>query len=137
MDEQRQLNMYSQGRVRSARNHYEGIALASQIEGASRHQLVVILYDHLLCTLETLARGISTQSNAVANAQRQRALSILHALSDGLDRANGGPLAAQLDHIYAQCSRNIGADCDVNQLREVIASITELATAWRAIGQGG
>lgn len=120
---------------------YRRINVETSMHTIDQHQIVSLLFDGLLQSLATargaLARGdVPAKCNAIA-----RALRILEeGLSTGLDRVDGGELAANLAALYDYCTRRLilaNAQNDDAILQEVQALIEPVAQSWKAIKQGG
>jgi flagellar protein FliS len=132
--------MFANAGYASARARYATIDLASKVEGASPHQLIAVLYDEVLKTLDTLAVGLAANGTLPREGviqRRSRANSILLGLEGSLDHAQGGELARGLSAIYREARRMIGVGVTghdpklIIQAREMIA---EIAAAWAKIG---
>jgi flagellar secretion chaperone FliS len=129
--------MYRHTSLHRARSHYEGVALASEIEAASPHQLVTILYRTLTETLETIIAAMIKDDRMKLRDQHARAQSILHALEGGLDVPQGGELAVQLNSVYRRCRAHLAQAAsagDSDGLTELRDGVTAMAEAWSAIG---
>ncbi|MCA3239633.1 MAG: flagellar export chaperone FliS [Curvibacter sp.] len=119
---------------------YRRINVETSMHTIDQHQIVSLLFDGMLQSLATargaLARGdIPAKCNAIA-----RALRILEeGLSTGLDRVDGGELAANLAALYDYCTRRLilaNAQNDDTILQEVQALIEPVAQSWKAMKQG-
>jgi flagellar protein FliS len=123
-----------------AHKRYAAVDLSSKVEGASPHQLITVLYDEALKTLDTLAAGMA--ANGVLTSEgiiqrRSRASSILLGLEGSLDHAQGGELSKGLSAIYREARRLIGegaAARDPKPIMQARELISEIATAWAQIG---
>ena len=123
-----------------ARARYQSVDLASQIEGASPHRLVQILFEELTKAVDALDVAVR-RSDYVQRGQRQaRALAILNGLETSLDFERGGEIAAGLARIYREARRLIILACKDNDpapLDRAREMLGEIASAWEAIGQRG
>jgi len=123
-----------------ARARYNTIDLASRVEGASPHQLIAVLYDELIKSLDTLAVGLSangTLTRAAAIQRKSRANAILLSLEGCLDHAQGGELAQGLAAIYREGRRLIDAGVRSHDPKPIIQTremISEISDAWARIG---
>jgi flagellar secretion chaperone FliS len=115
---------------------YRDIEVASRVEGASPHGLIVILFDELLKGLDTLrAANDGTDLGRRLSAQ-SRCISLLHGLEEALDYQRGGEIAANLGKIYREARRLITSPAGpqragaIDQARKMLI---EIAGAWEAI----
>ncbi|MFM6853280.1 MAG: flagellar export chaperone FliS [Sphingopyxis sp.] len=123
----------------SARLSYGSVDFTSRVEGATPHQLVVILFDELLASLDTMAIAAARGQFATYLDRQSRALAVLQGLDTSLDFEAGGELARGLASIYSQAKQRI---LNASQTEDRVAAITgvrvmlaEIADAWAAIGQ--
>ena len=124
-------------RAGGAGAHYRTVDLNSNIESASPHRLVSILYDELTVTLARLRAAIGRGDLARQNEAHARALSIVQTLHNGLDFEKGGEIAAALASIYAEAARLIGQGSrarDTKPIEEAQTMLGEIVEAWKAIG---
>ena len=130
----------SRGKFGSAGASYQNIDLTSRIEGATPHQLVQIMYEELLKTLDAMAVA-TARGDYVQRGQRQsKALAILTGLETSLDFEKGGEIAMGLVTIYREARRLVIAGGREGEARHVTAAremIFGISTAWDAIGQRG
>jgi flagellar protein FliS len=120
---------------------YRRINVETSMHTIDQHQIVSLLFDGMLQSLATargaLARGdVPAKCNAIARALRI----VEEGLSTGLDRVDGGELAANLAALYDYCTRRLilaNAQNDDAILQEVQALIEPVAQSWKAIKQGG
>jgi flagellar secretion chaperone FliS len=130
----------SRGKFGVASARYQSVDLSSRIEGATPHQLVQMMYEELLKSLDAMAVA-ARRGDYVQRGQRQsRALAILTALETSLDFDKGGEIAAGLVTIYREARRLAvagGRDGEAGRIGEARAILAEIATAWDAIGQRG
>lgn len=116
---------------------YRNIDVSSQLEGASPHRLVAILFEELIKAIETV-QAAQRHGDMGKRAERQaRALSILHALEGSLDFERGGEIAANLASIYREARRLISASGRDNQpelIEQARFMLADIASAWGSIG---
>lgn len=128
------------GNPASARARYHTIDVGSQVEAASPHRLIAILYEELLKTLGTIEAGLragSTANRPGMPQRRARANSILMGLEGSLDRSQGGDLAQGLAAIYREARRLIADGITENDPKRIVQAremVVEIADAWAAIG---
>lgn len=123
----------------SPRRHmgsYQAVDTVSRVEGASPHQLVVILFDELLLRLDAAIRH-AERGEAVPMIQaRARASAIVMALEESLDFEKGGELALALARIYREASRRINAAMSPDKVDVLMSArqmLAEIAEAWKRI----
>jgi len=132
--------MFASAGYASAKQHYTTIDLGSKIEGATPHQLIAVLYEELLKTLDALAVGLAangTLSREGAIKRRSRTNSILQGLEGSLDHAQGGEIAGGLAAIYREARRLVGEAVTQSDPKPIIQAremIAEIADAWARIG---
>ncbi len=115
---------------------YRAVDVNARVEGASPHQLIVILFEELMKALDSLRAAEAAGDRGRAAPLQSRALSILHGLETGLDMEKGGEIAQSLAKIYREARRLIaipggGRDAALEQARAMLADV---AGAWAAIG---
>jgi flagellar protein FliS len=115
---------------------YRAVDVNARVEGASPHQLIVILFEELMKALDSLRAAEAAGDRCRAAPLQSRALSILHGLETGLDMEKGGEIAKSLAKIYREARRLIaipgaGRDTALEQAR---AMLSDVAGAWAAIG---
>lgn len=115
---------------------YKAVDTASRVEGASPHDLVVILFDELLLRLDAAVRHAQRGECVPMIQARARASAIVIALEESLDFNKGGELALALARIYREASRRINAAMSVDKVDLLISArqmLAEIAEAWRTI----
>lgn len=115
---------------------YKAVDTASRVEGASPHDLVVILFDELLLRLDASIRHAQRSESVPMIQARARASAIVIALEESLDFNKGGELALALARIYREASRRINAAISVDKVDMLISArqmLAEIAEAWRTI----
>ncbi|USI73709.1 flagellar export chaperone FliS [Sphingomonas morindae] len=123
-----------------ARARYRALDISTKVEGASPHQLIGILFDEVMKTLDTLAAGIAAGNGPTSPGmpeRRARAVSILLGLEGCLDHGQGGELAAGLAAIYREARRLLGEGLEKRDLAPLVQArdlIAEIAEAWGKIG---
>jgi flagellar protein FliS len=128
------------GNAASARARYHTIDVGSQVEAASPHRLIAILYEEALKQLDTIVAGFragSTANRPGMPERRGRANTILMGLEASLDRGQGGDLANGLGAIYREARRLISVGMTENDPNPIIQAremIAEIADAWASIG---
>ncbi len=132
--------MFATAGYAAAKAQYSSIDIASKVEGATPHQLITVLYDELIKSLDTLVVGLSangTLTRAGAIQRKARANAILFGLDGCLDHEQGGELARGLSAIYREARRLLEAAVAQHDPKPVIQAremISEIASAWAKIG---
>lgn len=130
--------MYTPVSSRAA-NAYRQIGVQSGIDGATPHQLVQMLFDGLLQSLNA-ARG-ALQRGEIENkgAHIGKSVRILEeGLKGALNPVQGGELAVNLGTLYDYCiSRLTMANLrnDLTLVEEVVGLIEPVAQGWKEMGQ--
>jgi len=122
-----------------AASAYKRVGIETSVDGASPHQLVVLLFDALMSSLTmaraAMARGdIEVKGREIIKAVRL----IEEGLKVGLDVEHGGEIAANLHGVYSyavRCLTQANLKNDESQVVEVIQLIEPLADAWKQIGK--
>ncbi|WCM88979.1 flagellar export chaperone FliS [Acidovorax sp. NCPPB 3576] len=120
---------------------YRQVGVQSSVDGASPHQLIQMLFDGLMQSLNA-ARG-SMQRGDVEEKGRHlgKAVRIIEeGLKGGLNPAQGGELAANLKALYDYCVGRLtmaNLRNDVTLVEEVVNLIVPVAQGWGEIGAGG
>ncbi|VWX60282.1 flagellar protein potentiates polymerization [Burkholderiales bacterium 8X] len=129
--------MYIAPHARAA-NAYRKVNVETNVDGASPHQLIVLLFDGLRQSLATAESALLRGDIPTKGAQIVRSVRFLEeGLKAGLDDAKGGELAANLRALYDYCiSRLTTANLrnDAKAVAEVAALIAPLAQGWKEIG---
>lgn len=127
----------SRGQFGNARARYQDIDVGSRIEGATPHQLVAVMFEELLKSLDAMAVAVQRGDLLRRGRCQSRALGILKGLENSLDFENGGDIAEGLASIYREATRLILAGGKANDPAAVAAAremVGEIASAWEAIG---
>lgn len=127
----------SRGQFGGAGARYKSVDLASRIEGATPHQLVLLMYEELLKAVDAMAVA-ARRGDYVQRGERQaRAFAILSGLETSLDFEQGGEIARGLVVVYREARRLLiaggrdGGEAMIAQAREMLG---EIADAWAQIG---
>lgn len=125
------------GAMGGARLRYQMVDVASQVEGASPHRLVGILFEELMKAMEIMIAAQRAGNRAKVIDKQSRASTILLALETSLDFRNGGEIAINLAMVYREARRLIvlggreNKPEHVEQAREYLSGIVD---AWEQIG---
>ncbi|HYJ52954.1 MAG TPA: flagellar protein FliS [Allosphingosinicella sp.] len=124
----------------TAMARYHGVDIASRIEGATPHQLVQIMYEELLKSLDAMAFAASRGDYVKRGQHQSKTLAILTALETSLDFEKGGEIASGLVTVYREGRRLVvagGREGDAQPLLKAREMLGEIASAWEAIGRNG
>jgi flagellar secretion chaperone FliS len=124
----------------AATARYQGVDIASRIEGATPHQLVQILYEELLKSLDAMAFAALRGDYVKRGRHQSKSLAIITALETSLDFDKGGEIASGLVTIYREARRLVvaaGREGDAQSVVKAREMLGEIASAWEAIGRGG
>ena len=120
-----------------ARGRYQSVDTSTRVEGASPHQLVMVLFDELLRSLDAMIAATS-RGDAVQRLNRQgRVLAVLGGLDSSLDFDRGGEVAESLALIYREARRLTlqgGREANLAPLQQARAMLGEISSAWQTIG---
>ncbi|WP_159917571.1 flagellar export chaperone FliS [Pantoea sp. 18069] len=130
--------MYTPVSSRAA-NAYRQIGVQSGIDGATPHQLVQMLFDGLLQSLNA-ARG-ALQRGEIENkgVHIGKAVRILEeGLKGALNPVQGGELAVNLGTLYDYCITRLtmaNLRNDLALVEEVVGLVEPVAQGWKEMGQ--
>jgi len=125
------------GAMGGARLRYQAVDIESQVEGASPHRLIGILFEELMKAIEIMLAAQRAGNRAKTIDKQARSSTILLALETSLDFRNGGEIAINLARVYREARRLIqegGRGDDpamVERARDLLAGIVD---AWEQIG---
>ena len=129
--------MYTPVSSRAA-NAYRQVGVQSGLESASPHRLIQMLFDGLLQNLNTAIGALQRGDIELKGQQIGRAVRILEeGLKGGLNREQGGELAANLGALYDYCVQRLtvaNLRNDVAAVEEVLALMSPVAKSWQEIG---
>lgn len=117
---------------------YRQVGVQSAIDGASPHMLIKMLFDGLTLSLNAARGALHRGDTEEKGRQIGKAVRILEeGLKAGLNPAQGGQLASNLQALYDYCvSRLTLANVrnDVTLIEEVSVLIAPVAQSWSEIG---
>jgi len=119
-----------------ALKRYAAVETDSRIEGATPHQLVRILFEELLLSIDAAALALRASDRAKTLDKQTRALTLLHALETSLDFERGGDIAMSLGTIYRETRKRILEATALGQPESMTMArgyIAEIADAWGQI----
>ena len=121
-----------------AASAYRQVGVQSGLESASPHRLVQMLFDGLLQNLNTTIGALQRGDIELKGQEIGRAVRILEeGLKGGLNREQGGELAANLGALYDYCVQKLtfaNLRNDVQAVEEVITLMSPIAKSWQEIG---
>jgi flagellar protein FliS len=130
--------MYNAVSSRAA-NAYRKVSAETNVDGASPHQLIALLFDGLRQALASAEAALLRGDMAVKGAQIVRSVRFIEeGLKGGLDDAKGGDLAARLRALYDYCILRLTIANTRNDARivaEVASLIAPVAQGWQEIGR--
>lgn len=116
---------------------YRKVGLETQIESASPHKLVVMLFDGALVAIANAQRHMEGKAIAEKGKAISSAIDIIaNGLQASLDHERGGEIAIQLDALYEYMGRRLlhaNLHNDLAALKEVSSLLQELKSAWEKI----
>jgi flagellar protein FliS len=121
----------------NAARRYAAVDSSSKVEGATPHQLIQILFQELVTSIDIAIVALRDGDVPKANMRQTRALSILHALEASLDFEKGGDIATSLAMVYREARRRMiraVAERDAAPLEDARTFIADIASAWKEIG---
>lgn len=112
---------------------YQKIDLEAEIESASPHRLVAMLYEGFLTRVAQAKVAINNGDFEGKARNVTKAMNILVGLKGGLDPKHNQELADRLFELYDYCERRLldaSAQRDVSGFDEVSDLIREVKDAW-------
>lgn len=118
-------------------NAYTAVSLESQINGATPHQLIVLLYDGAINAMRRAEIYFQSGNIARRGEMLSRAINIIdNGLRAGLDHDKGGEIASELESLYEYISRTL-LEANLNKsgenLPHLIALMTEMSETWQSV----
>lgn len=121
-----------------AMRQYQSVNTQAQAVDASPHRLIQMLMEGGLTRIAQASGAMARQQTALKGELIGKAIGIVTGLRQGLDLAQGGELAGNLDNLYQyMVSRLLQANAqnDATALEEVATLLRDVKTGWDAIGQ--
>jgi flagellar protein FliS len=116
---------------------YRKIGLETQLDGASPHKLVVMLFDGALLSIANAQRFMENKEIAEKGKAISRAIDIIaNGLQASLDLESGGNIAQQLDSLYEYMGQRLlhaNLRNDIAALKEVSTLLQDLKSAWEQL----
>lgn len=116
---------------------YRKVGLESQLDSASPHKLVVMLFDGALFAVANAQRHMENKEIAAKGQAISKAIDIIaNGLQASLDLESGGDIAKQLEALYEYMGQRLlhaNLRNDIAALREVSQLLQEIKGAWEKI----
>lgn len=116
---------------------YRKVGLETQLDGASPHKLVVMLFDGALVAVGNAQRHMENKEIAEKGKAISKAIDIIgNGLQASLDLEAGGEIAVKLEALYEYIGQRLlhaNLHNDIAALREVSSLLQELKSAWEKI----
>ena len=126
------------GSTRSGANAYAKVGLETGVVAASPHKLIVMLFDGAIVAINNAKTHMKAgQFEDKGRAITKAVLIVDEGMRGSLDKKAGGEIAANLDALYGyiiQCLMRANLRNDPALLDESLALLTDLKSAWDAIG---
>lgn len=119
-------------------NVYAQVSMETGVLAASPNKLIIMLYEGAITACYSAIRHMQISDIPNKGAMISQAILIIESgLRLSLNKKAGGEIAESLDALYAYMSRQLSMANVRNQpelVQEVIKLLTELKSAWEAIG---
>lgn len=116
---------------------YRKVGLETQLDSASPHKLVVMLFDGALVAVANAQRHMEHKEIAAKGQAISKAIDIIaNGLQASLDLEEGGSIATQLEALYEYMGQRLlhaNLHNDIAALKEVSSLLQELKSAWEKI----
>lgn len=116
---------------------YRKVGLETQIDIASPHKLVVMLFDGAMVAVGNAQRYMENKEIGEKGKSISKAIDIIaNGLQASLDVENGGEIALQLEALYEYMGQRLlhaNLRNDLAALKEVFSLLMELKAAWEKI----
>lgn len=119
---------------------YKRMGAYGNLADASPHRVVQVMLDALLSRVAEAAGHLERNEIQQKGEKIGKALGLLEALMLGLDKSQGGEVAANLERLYEYVSRTLlKANLENNGglLREVSGLLREIKLGWDGIASAG
>ncbi len=120
-------------KLHSAVKQYNQVGVASGVEQASPHRLILMLMEGAIDKV-TMAKGFMERKDIASKGSHiSWAMSIIDGLRASLNKDSGGEIADNLDDLYDYMIRRLlraNVDNDVDLLDEVISLLRSVRDAW-------
>lgn len=124
---------------RGAMNAYAKVGIEANIQDASPHKLILMLFDGAILAINMAKNHMQLNQIAAKGESISRAIAIIdEGLKISLDEKSGGELVQNLKALYEYMSNRLlmaNIKNEVEGLDEVARLLGELKGAWEQIGQ--
>ena len=106
------------------------------VRTANPMQLIVILYDAAICSLQEARDHIESKNIEGRSRSVNKCISIISELQSSLDLKHGGDIASSLNRLYGYMTRRIfaaTAQQSSQPLEEIESLLENLRTAWKTL----
>jgi len=113
--------------------HYKDVSLSTDINSATPHRLIQMLYEGALSKLAQAKGAIERKEHEKRSELITKAIAITLELSRSLNQEKGGELSENLNDLYQYMRSQLmeaNASNNVDKVDEVIALLLELKEAW-------
>ena len=120
-----------------AASAYKRVSADTGVSTADPHQLVGMLFDALIQSLNAARGAMERGQTALKGELIGKAAAIVGGLQGSLNDNEGGALAANLDSLYDYIIRRLtqaNYENSIEQLDECSRLLSEIKSAWDAIG---
>ena len=121
----------------SGLDHYRKMGAYSTLADATPHQVVQVMLDAALSRIAEAQGHLERNEVAAKGEKIGKALSIIEALTLGLDTSKGGEIAVNLERLYDYMSRTLlkaHAENRRDLMVEVTSLLREIRDGWNGIG---
>ncbi len=131
------MNYMNATNIRDLRK-YTRLGIQTEVESASQHRLIQMLLEGALSRIIRAKSCIKNHDVQKKGEFIGMAISIIGGLRDSLDHKAGAEVAKNLDRLYEYMSTRLleaNVNNDMSILDEVHGLLTEIKSAWDAIGK--
>lgn len=119
---------------------YRQVGVQSLVADASPHMLIKMLFDGLVQTLFAAQGALQRGDIEEKGRHLGKAVRIIEeGLKAGLNKDQGGEIAANLASLYDYCGQRLtlaNLKNDVSMIEEILGLIGPIAQSWEQIGTG-
>jgi flagellar protein FliS len=120
----------------AALDQFNRVGVINQVEGASPHTLIAMLFDGLLSRLATARGHMERKQMREQGEMISKSIAIVDGLRASLDHSQGGELAQHLGDLYDYMEVRLlqaNSQSDSAAVEDVIGLVRELKTGWNGI----
>lgn len=115
---------------------YKQVDLDARVEGASPHQLILILFEEVIAAIKRSIIAMESGDLEQKGLQINRATKILTGLRESLDVGIESDLPHQLDRLYEYMQRTLyeaHRENDLKKLKEIMDLLLTIKSGWEGI----